>query len=458
MGRKENRRRSRLERISERKNSDSNVLPSMEPFFSNENERVYRVHAESGAPGMHNAEEFMRLTHTISDKELNQLLYLQAKDSVEHGVFKEFPENDFGCVMWFMFTFITPEMRDAFPEIVREYLDHEEMFRVELFDDIPYPRPNEKTWDDAFYFRVLGMMVHAARRGSKYSKNFLISLYKVYYKKEYNRLKNLKVLTLLDYLEIFDLDCKERGLASGHTTNGEITFAEQEIERRRHEAGWVDVFGDRLSNYVPFKRGVIDDDEEAYQASQELKQILDSPDEPPLEPVGCRLLIMCEMLGIKVDKTCIGQSLQMNMAREHALKLELYGNDEIRRLIREITERTRAWSIASHPEMADPYLYQSNDKYLHLQIAEEIAYNTFFHMGRSVRLLYDSKKFDLPGLISNVLLTMDGNFPGYELGFGETLYLAMIQYLSECMCDLLITRDTEIEELMHFHRKVYDGE
>jgi hypothetical protein len=40
---------------------------------------------------------------------------------------------------------------------------------------------NETTWDDAYYFRVIAIMLTAARRGSSYSRNFLLSLYKVYY-------------------------------------------------------------------------------------------------------------------------------------------------------------------------------------------------------------------------------------------------------------------------------------
>lgn len=34
------------------------------------------------------------------------------------------PEDDFGTVMWFAWNFITDEMRETFPAIAREYLDH----------------------------------------------------------------------------------------------------------------------------------------------------------------------------------------------------------------------------------------------------------------------------------------------------------------------------------------------
>lgn len=36
----------------------------------------------------------------------------------------QWPEDDFGTVLWFTWNFITPEMREAFPIIAKEYLEH----------------------------------------------------------------------------------------------------------------------------------------------------------------------------------------------------------------------------------------------------------------------------------------------------------------------------------------------
>ncbi|MBR7148218.1 MAG: hypothetical protein IKD13_05225 [Firmicutes bacterium] len=112
----------------------------------------------------------------------------------------------------------------------------------------------EKTWDDAYFFRVLLIMLNAARGGSTYSKNFLLSLYKVYYKQEYNKLKRLKTLTYLDILEFHDEDCYRRGLPSGHTIDGKKSFKEMTIERRMHEPGWTNVYGERPLTPVPEKK------------------------------------------------------------------------------------------------------------------------------------------------------------------------------------------------------------
>ena len=78
------------------------------------------------------SEQFSKITHTLSDKELNRVIYQHAKDAVEAGVMPPWPEDDFGVVMWFTWNFITDEMRESFPAIAKEYLAHyrdEDKFR-----------------------------------------------------------------------------------------------------------------------------------------------------------------------------------------------------------------------------------------------------------------------------------------------------------------------------------------
>ena len=289
MGRREARRLKKLKGESLKKSKG--IEPSLSPFIVGDT-RVIPVIADNakapvaGGSADMTAEEFMKITHDLSDKELNRIIYQNAKDAVEQGVMPPWPEDDFGVVMWFAWDFITDEMREAFPAIAKEYLAH---FRDEdrnpenmgwvrpgagnagrtgrigrtdgagqksgspagagnagrggktspgsaagkaagavvpkEFMDVPYPRMNEHTWDDAYYFRILLMMLISARHGSAYSRNFLISLYKVYYKAEYNKVKRLKVLTYLDMLELHDEDCYRHGLASGHTMNGTRSFS-----------------------------------------------------------------------------------------------------------------------------------------------------------------------------------------------------------------------------------------
>ena len=474
MGRKEDRIRRKREKLEKMSwGSEKGSASSMQPFIA-DGVKIFTVsnananqgmaplaNPESSAPMLMDSNQLKRQMHTMTDDELNQLMYMQAKDAVENGTMEAWPEDDFGVVMWFMFSFITPEMREAFPEIAKEYINHEEIVRRgDSFDDIPYPRSNEKHWEDAYYYRILGIMIHSARRGSSYSRNFLLSLYKVYYKREYNRLKRMKELNYLDFLGMFDEDCREHGYSSSHSTVqfGEkgSSFKEQTIERRRHEAGWMDVFGDRFLSPVP--EGKIEKNDELEQAASMVRDMAESPDEPPLQPVASRIFIMCEMLGIEIDETCNRQAVLMNQEIGSMLALEFLGGTDYRDAMRDVTDRTRAWIKATYPEMKDPYIYQTDERFFHLQIAEEILAKAFMTYGRNVRMPYESRKFDLPNLISKMLVTIDIDFPGYSPGFGETLYLAMIQYLSECLCDMMITRDSEIEELLHFHRMIHRGE
>lgn len=66
----------------------------------------------------------MNSTHELSDRELNRIIYQNAKIAIADGTMPDFPEDDYGTVMWFTWNFITPEMRAAFPAIAKEYLKH----------------------------------------------------------------------------------------------------------------------------------------------------------------------------------------------------------------------------------------------------------------------------------------------------------------------------------------------
>ena len=198
MGRKENRKLKKLKGESFKKQAAADITFS--PFIDGDT-RIIPIAAENtkvpvmNTPGSLSQEEFSGITHTLSDKELNRIIYQNAQEAVRMGLMPPKPEDDFGTVMWFAWNFITDEMREAFPAIAKEYLRH---FRdedgegvqgrssggkaPEEFWDVPYPRMNEATWDDAYFFRILLMMLFSARHGSTYSRNFLLSLYKVYYK------------------------------------------------------------------------------------------------------------------------------------------------------------------------------------------------------------------------------------------------------------------------------------
>ena len=475
MGRKENRKLKKIKGESFKKQSAKEIVLS--PFMEG-NTRMIPIVAENTkapvmtAPGALSQEEFGGITHMLTDKELNRIIYQNAQEAVRKGLMPPKPEDDFGTVMWFTWNFITDEMREAFPSIAKEYLRH---FRDEenastsgktsdgkapdAFADIPYPRINEATWDDAYFFRILLMMLFSARHGSSYSRNFLLSLYKVYYKQEYNKLKRLKLLTYLDLLEFHDQDCYRRGLSSGHTVDGAKSFRESVIEKRMHEPGWTNVFGDRNLSPVPTKKIKRAPNSDVLSpAADEIRSISDSPDEPPIQPTASRLLIMCELMGIMVEEECNELYVHMNKIADSMTKITYLNGPEYRKLRGEVVERAKGMLRAEYPEMFDPYLYQSKEDYLALQVAESIYTDVLKKYDTNVRMPYDSRKFDLPQLIADLTITIEMGFPGLKMSFDEILILSMVQYLAECLCDVMRARDNELDAVLRFNRRIASGE
>ena len=428
---------------------------------------------EVGGSDMMTADEFQKITHTLSDKELNRIIYQNARDAVENGLMPPWPKDDYGTVMWFTWNFITDEMREAFPAIAKEYLknyrhadrdgqkENADGTRDQdrSFDEIPYPRMNEATWDDAYYFRILLMMLYSARRGSAYSRNFLLSLYKVYYKQEYSKVKRLRVLTYLDVLELHDEDCRRRGLPSGHTLNGEMSFRDMTIEKRKHEPGWTNALGNRILSPVPGKKKKdIPNADILNEAVADLMDISNSPDEPPVQPAASRLFIMCGLMDIPIDATCTEQAVQMNDIADSMAKLTFLNSPEYRKLRGELVERMKGMLRVDYPEMFDPYDYQRDEHYYALQMAELVMGNVMGKYDANIRMPYGSRKFDLPQLMADMTITIHASFPDLKMSFNEGLMLAMVQYLSECLCELMSARDEELEDILGFHRKKEAGE
>ena len=460
MGRKEERYRKRInDRNTAKGEFDKEKL--LKPFIIDKTKYIpieghFTAPATSPEHGM-TQEEFTKVVHQFSDKELNRIIYQNTKDAIEMGIMPEWPEDDYGIVMWFAFEFITPEMREAFPAIAKEYLSHYD--KNEEFKDIPYPRPNEKTWDDAFYFRLLLMMLFSARRGSLYSKNFLLSLYKVYYKHEYNQVKRLDKLTYLNVLEFHDEQCYRNGLSSGHAVDGSRSFKDKVINERLHEPGWTNVYGKRAVTPVPVENDKDKPNAEIlHEAASFIREMHETPDEPPLQPTASRLFVMCDLMGIQIEKTCNEQAFHMNQIIKHMTSLEYLNSPDYRRLRSDVAERTADFVKATYPEMADPFEYQKDENYLGLQIAEEVMYDVFRRYDTHIRMPYKSKEFNLLRLVSDITFTLNARFPDLHIQFSEVLCLAMVQYLSECLCEVLNARDKELDTVLKFDRRLSTGE
>jgi hypothetical protein len=215
------------------------------------------------------------------------------------------------------------------------------------------------------------MMLFSARNGSAYSKNFLISLYKVYYKSEYNKVKRLKLLTYLNILEFHDEECYRKGLPSGHTVDGQKSFKQMIIERRMHEPGWTNAYGTR--NISPISGKNCEDSPNAEKlnaAAKIMREMGDAPDEPPLQPAAARLLIMAQLLGIEIEDTCNEIAANMNDIVDGMNQIMHLNSPEYRKIRDELVERCSGMIKANYPEMFDPYDYQRNEHYLGLQAAE----------------------------------------------------------------------------------------
>ena len=476
MGRKEERRLKRLHGEKLGKNRVSSELNIGPMKIGDEIAIPVNVDNAKGPvsdlPSSLTPEEFMGMTHHLSDKELNRIIYNNAKMAIKEGLMPEKPEDDFGTVMWFVWNFITDEMREIFPAIAREYLGHyraeendietDEVVRTAAgleFKNIPYPRMQEKTWDDAYYFRVLLMMLYSARGGSVYSKNFLLSLYKVYYKYEYNKLKRLDTLTYLDILESHDEYCRRQGYPSGHTMDGSVSFKEMAIEKRKHEPGWTNAYGSRTLSPVPGKKAKEAPNADVLnKAAAEIRDMSEAPDEPPVQPTASRLFIMAELMGIKIEETCNEQALHMNVIADSMNKVIFLNSPAYRKFRDEMAERCKGSLHVNYPEMFDPYEYQSNERYIALQVAETIMSDVFKKFDANYRMPYDSKKFSLPDLMADLTITLQMDFPDVTMTFDEVMILSMVQYLSECLCEVMAVRDTELDEVLRISRRRGEGE
>lgn len=119
----------------------------------------------------------------------------------------ERPDEQFGVDVTFIATFITGNMEPAFRAAALQFLKTDPVLHdpeyAWVFEDLVYPLRKECQYNDAVNFRLLSMILACARHGSVYSRELLLSLYKTYYKKEYNVLKRMKELNMRQFIGAF---------------------------------------------------------------------------------------------------------------------------------------------------------------------------------------------------------------------------------------------------------------
>lgn len=218
---------------------------------------------------------------TITDDQMNRQLYENVKRAMADGSRDiEKPADDYGVIANFITSFITEDMKKSFPEIASHFLRNEPMindpslaqaaqnrldrdwdekkegqadaggltgqsdpgsvadenrdarpwyFRNGTFRNFLTPNDRKMDARDSYDHKILNLMVDCMRLGSEYSRNFLLALYKTYYKREYNRLKRYSTVNEYDMLTLFDeseRDAKGRD-ATLHATGMSGTIGER---------------------------------------------------------------------------------------------------------------------------------------------------------------------------------------------------------------------------------------
>ncbi|MCD7884558.1 MAG: hypothetical protein LUI87_12760 [Lachnospiraceae bacterium] len=106
------------------------------------------------------------------------------------------------CLLMRVF-FENMDLYDEFPMIANEFLKHE-FVNLDLYHDADYGVDTPKDAPKTLFLnmKILSLVYQGAKKGSEYSRNLLIYLYKTYYRQEYNALKRFRELNSADALEL----------------------------------------------------------------------------------------------------------------------------------------------------------------------------------------------------------------------------------------------------------------
>jgi hypothetical protein len=132
------------------------------------------------------------------------------------NVFRNYYENEMGKVApdttgadyFFLYDFITEDMRLDFSLIEQEFLKHC-MGRLREFDEAGWYGGDEWWYDspkDALHKRIFRLMYNGAKLGDAYCVELLRYLYKTFHRKEYNQLKRF---TKMSGREVYGLSVNE---------------------------------------------------------------------------------------------------------------------------------------------------------------------------------------------------------------------------------------------------------
>ncbi len=115
---------------------------------------------------------------------------------------KNEPEDTYPIDVFFCMDFLTQneELTHDFPVIAASFLNKEGT-RISTYAKkgrLPFFGMEDETLNLSFYQRIMYLILLGAREGSGYCKELLVSLYKTYYKREYNSLKRFKTMSVTE--------------------------------------------------------------------------------------------------------------------------------------------------------------------------------------------------------------------------------------------------------------------
>ncbi|MCR5719940.1 MAG: hypothetical protein K6F84_05190, partial [Lachnospiraceae bacterium] len=140
--------------------------------------------------------DFSKSAAKINTKNAEKLVKLGAAKEKKELIKSTVPDT-FGCDKFFAnHGFINNLMKNDFIFIAREFLAHEYENAPE-YGEIDYFSRSKTLYSSrgVFYNSVVNMMMNAAKKKSPYTIGLFITLYKIYHKEEYNRLKRFKTIT-----------------------------------------------------------------------------------------------------------------------------------------------------------------------------------------------------------------------------------------------------------------------
>ena len=119
----------------------------------------------------------------------------------------ERPEH-YGAEHFFVNSFITREMSPVFWDISSDFLNyyHNYLSDQNILEDLVEHNGTKGNPWMMLQIRIINIIYNAAKKKDPYSVDLIKSLYKIYYKREYNQLKRFKTVSAE---EIFSLSSNE---------------------------------------------------------------------------------------------------------------------------------------------------------------------------------------------------------------------------------------------------------